>query len=350
MKKKLTSILAGLTTAALALSLCTSALAAPAGRKAADETGKKASQVSKTVPGRAWQREYLEGYLYYVGPAPAKAPEGERLPVFQPAWLPEGWALESVATNGVPDLPDDTLSTWWTYYSGNSRETLFFVCYLRPCGGLGGTVGASTSGDSVLYKTTIQGHDADFYQGDEQFGNDLIWENERGNLFHLFGHLDRSTMEKIANSVVELQAGTVPEYALTALPTGVRQVRHSVQPEYVETFWSLDDLGTLTFTYTTLPLSPGKAALAGQAEAVKVKGLEARFYQGEKTPYTRTVVGKDKVPVVTTRELCFNTLFWTDPETKISFCLKGHLDREVLLYLAERIALKAPESPAESGK
>ena len=73
MKKTMTSILAGLTTAALTLSLCTTALAAPAGKKAADETGKTASQVSKTVPGRTWQREYLEGYLYYTGPEIGRA-------------------------------------------------------------------------------------------------------------------------------------------------------------------------------------------------------------------------------------------------------------------------------------
>ena len=175
MKKKLTSLLAGLATAALALSLCTTALAAPAGKK--DETGKTASQVSKTVPGRVWQREYLEGYLYYTGPAPAKVPEGEKLPAFRPTWVPEGYVLENVLANGVPGVPEDTLAVWWSYSNGS--QTLSFVCYLRPCGGLGSSVGASVSGDSVLHKTEVQGRDADFYQGDDRFGNDLIWENER---------------------------------------------------------------------------------------------------------------------------------------------------------------------------
>ena len=85
MKKTMTSILAGLTTAALTLSLCTTALAAPAGKKAADETGKTASQVSKTVPGRTWQREYLEGYLYYTGPPPPRCRMGSSPP---PSGLP----------------------------------------------------------------------------------------------------------------------------------------------------------------------------------------------------------------------------------------------------------------------
>lgn len=339
MKKKLTSILAGLTTAALTLSLCTTALAAPAGKKAADETGKTASQVSKTVSGRVWQREYLEGYLYYTGPAPAKVPEEEKLPAFRPAWIPEGYVLDDVSADGVPGLPEDTLAVWWSYNNGS--QTLSFVCYLRPCGGLGSSVGASVSGDSILYRTKVQGRDADFYQGDDRFGNDLIWENERGNLFHLSGHLDRTVLEKIAESVAEIKTAPVPEYELTALPDGVRQIHHYVLPEYADTFWALSQTGTLTFTYSTLPLGSGGD---GTEETVKVNGREAQFRQGEKKTYTSTRHEKGGTPITTSVEACFNTLLWTDPETKINFCLKGHLDKEVLIFLAEHMALKAPET------
>lgn len=337
MKKKLTSLLAGLTTAALALSLCTTALAAPAGKK--DETGKTASQVSKTVPGRTWQREYLEGYLYYTGPAPAKVPEEEKVPAFRPTWIPEGYVLDDVHVNGVPGLPEDTLAVCWSYSNGS--QLLSFVCYLRPCGNLGSSVGASVSGDSVLYKTEVQGHDADFYQGDDWFGNDLIWENERGNLFHLFGHLERAVLEKIAGSVKEIKLAPVPEYELTALPSGAKQIHRSLLPEYADTFWSLDHPCTLTFTYSTLPLSAGGN---GTEETVKVNGREAQFWQGEKKTYTSTRHEKGGTTVTTSVEACFNTLLWTDPETKINFCLKGHLDKEVLIFLAEHMALKAPET------
>lgn len=340
MKKKLTSILAGLTTAALALSLCTTALAAPTGKKAADETGRTASQVSKTVPGRIWQREYLEGYLYYTGPAPAKEPEGEKFPAFRPAWVPEGYTLDRVSASGVPDVPEDTLSAWWTYSDGSSH-VLSFACYLRPCGHLGSTVGASVSGDSILYRTKVQGRDADFYQGDDRFGNDLIWENERGNLFHLSGHLDRAVLEKIAESVAEVKTAPVPEYTLTALPDGARQIHHYVLPEYADTFWALSQPGTLTFTYSTLPLGSGGA---GTEEAVQVCGKEARFRQGEKKTYTRTAYGKGGIPTTTSVEACYNTLRWTDPETGIHFLLQGHLDREVLIFLAEHISLKDAEA------
>ena len=79
-------------------------------------------------------------------------------------------------------------------------------------------------------------------------------------------------------------------------------------------------------------------------ETVKVNGREAQFRQGEKKTYTSTRYEKDGTPVVTSWEGSYNALLWTDPETEINFCLKGHLDREVLLYLAEHIAVKTAET------
>lgn len=336
MKKKLTSILAGLTTAALTLSLCTTALAAPAGKKAVDETGKTASQVSKTVPGRTWQREYLEGYLYYTGPAPAKVPEGEQPPAFRPSWLPEGYALSSAAPGGVPGKGE--LKTVWIYEKGEDR--LDFSCFLRPTGSLGAAAGAAVSGSSVLHRTKVQGFDADFYQGVPSHGyltNDLVWENKQGNLFWLSGSLDRATLEKIAESVTEVKTSTLPEYALTILPAGASLSSRGVLPEVVEENWSVEGAGGFTWTYSTLPLASGES---GTVETVRVNGTEARFWQ-EKTQVL-TVVTKTGDSETTTAlgGSLSSTLLWTDPETKINFRLEGQLDKEVLIFMAEHITQK----------
>ena len=272
MKKTMTSILAGLTTAALTLSLCTTALAAPAGKKAADETGKTASQVSKTVPGRTWQREYLEGYLYYTGPAPAKVPDGEQPPAFRPAWLPEGYALSSASSGGVPQKGE--LKASWIYENGEDRLT--FTCYLRPTGSIGAAAGAAVSGSSVLHRTKVQGRDADFYQGVPSHGyltNDLVWENEQGSLFWLSGSLDQTVLEKIAGSVTEVTS-SLPEYALTILPAGASLFSRGALPEVVEEQWSVEGAGGFTWTYSSLPLRSGEA---GTVETVTVNGTEAQF-------------------------------------------------------------------------
>lgn len=346
MKKKLTSLLTGLATAALALSLCATALAAPAGKQAADETGKTAAQVSKTVPGRIWQREYLEGYLYYTGPAPAKAPEGERPPAFRPSWLPEGYALSSAYPSGST-ASNGKLTANWIYENGGDR--LNFTCFLRPTGSLGAAAGAAVSGSSVLRKTKVQGCDADFYQGVPSHGyltNDLIWENEQGNLFWLSGSLDQAALEKIAGSVTKAGADPLPEYALAALPAGSSRFFREVLPEVAEERWSLGESGGFTWTYSSLPLCSGEA---GTVETVEVNGTEAQFWQ-EKTQaltvVTKTAEGETATAL---RGSSTGVLLWTDPETKINFRLQGHLDREVLIYLAEHITVKT-EEPAKTGK
>ena len=339
MKKTMTSILAGLTTAALTLSLCTTALAAPAGKKAADETGKTASQVSKTVPGRTWQREYLEGYLYYTGPAPAKVPDGEQPPAFRPAWLPEGYALSSASSGGVPQKGE--LKASWIYENGEDRLT--FTCYLRPTGSIGAAAGAAVSGSSVLHRTKVQGRDADFYQGVPSHGyltNDLVWENEQGSLFWLSGSLDQAALEKIAGSVTEVTS-SLPEYALTILPAGASLFSRGALPEVVEEQWSVEGVGGFTWTYSSLPLRSGEA---GTVETVTVNGTEAQFWQ-EKTQVL-TVVTKtgDGETSTTLGGSVSSTLLWTDPETKISFRLEGCLDQEVLIFMAEHIAVKTAET------
>ncbi len=336
MKKKLTSILAGFTTAALTLSLCTTALAAPAGKK--DETGKTASQVSKTVPGRQWQREYLEGYLYYTGPAPAKVPEGEQPPAFRPAWLPEGYALSSASSGGVTQKGD--LKAAWTYEKGDDR--LNFSCFLRPSGSLGAAVGAAVSGSSTLRKTTVQGCDADFYQGVPSHGyltNDLIWENEQGNLFWLSGSLDQATLEKIAESVTAAKTDSLPEYALTILPAGASLSSRSALPEVVVERWSVEGAGGFSWTYSSLPL---RSDGTGTAETVTVNGTEALFWQEKGqvlTVVTKTGDGETSAPL-SLGGSSSSILLWTDPETKINFRLEGRLDQEVLIFMAEHIARK----------
>lgn len=335
MKKTMTSILAGLTTAALTLSLCTTALAAPAGKKAADETGKTASQVSKTVPGRTWQREYLEGYLYYTGPAPAKVPEGGRPPAFRPAWLPEGYALSSASSGGVPQKGE--LKASWIYENGEDR--LNFTCYLRPAGSIGAAAGAAVSGSSVLHRTKVQGHDADFYQGVPSHGyltNDLIWENEQGSLFWLSGSLDQGALEKIAESVMEV-TNSLPEYALTILPAGASLFSRSVLPEVVEERWSVEGSGGFTWTYSSLPLGSGGT---GTAETVTVNGAEAQFWQEKAQVLTVVTKTQDGETSTTLGGSVSGTLLWTDPETKINFRLQAPLDKDVMVCMAESAALR----------
>ena len=79
MKKRIVSLMLAVVAV---LALCTSALAAPA----------------KTA--RHWQVYLDRGSIHWKGSKAAEA--GAKAPVWQPAWLPEGWALEyGVTRDGV---------------------------------------------------------------------------------------------------------------------------------------------------------------------------------------------------------------------------------------------------------
>ena len=147
-------------------------------------------------------------------------------------------------------------------------------------------------------------------------------------------------LEKIAGSVTEVTS-SLPEYALTILPAGASLFSRGALPEVVEEQWSVEGAGGFTWTYSSLPLRSGEA---GTVETVTVNGTEAQFWQ-EKTQVL-TVVTKtgDGETSTTLGGSVSSTLLWTDPETKISFRLEGCLDQEVLIFMAEHIAVKTAET------
>lgn len=304
--------------------------------------------VSPTVRAAVtrWFRETFEGYTYYTGSTPEEEeiPPEESFPAFRPTWVPEGYVLAQVYTNGLPGVPEDVLSANWVYENG--EDTLQFSCYLRPSGNVGAGYGAVVEETAVRRRTTVQGCGAEFYQ--EEMWNSLIWENGRGNLFWLHSMQDQATLERVGESVMEITTDPLLVYELPKLPEGARQISRDVLPEYVSTFWALDRTRTLTltFTYSTLPLD---VRGTGTEETVDVNGLAARFWQGEKKEYTSTGFEKDGTPVTTSVEACCNALLWTDPEMEIRFFLQGHLDREDLLHMAENLRLSTGENPAEAG-
>lgn len=288
----------------------------------------------------SWFRETFEGYTYYTGPAPDEIPEDEQTPLWRPAWVPEGWVLDSAHQTGRGDETGVDLTASWTYVK--DRETLNFYCYLRPSGGVGSVFGAAVSASSTPHKTTVQGCGADFYQGTPSHGyliNDLVWENEQGTLFHLFGPLDRAEMERIGESVAEAR-GAMPDYRLGWVPEGAeeRPGLGSVFPEYVHEEWDIPDQGGFDWSYASQPLSAPRDAAEGVPEAVTVKGTPAEFVTEIPSQMLTTTIGSgEDAETVVLSGRPTSALLWTDPETGISFRITGHLEKEEFLKIAENI-------------
>ncbi|WP_295744442.1 hypothetical protein [uncultured Oscillibacter sp.] len=299
--------------------------------------------VSPTVRAAVigWFRETFEGYTYYTGPAPDEIAEGEQTPVWRPTWVPEGWLLEDARQTGPHyDGAGVDLTASWTYVKG--QETLNFHCYLRPSGSVGAAYGAAVNASSTLHKTTVQGYDADFYEGKPFHGyitNDLVWKNEQGTLFWLSGGLDQATLERIGESVAEAREA-LPDYRLGWVPEGAeeRSGFGAAFPEFVQETWDILDQGGFDWAYSSYELSAPREAEEGVPEAVTVRGIPAEFLTEVPTQSLTMSIGSGEDS--TTIELSgrpTSALLWTDPETGISFRITGYLEKEDFLKIAENI-------------
>ena len=304
--------------AATVLALCTSALAAPA------------------QTARHWQVYLDRGSIHWKGSKAAEA--GTKAPVWQPAWLPEGWALEYGATrDGV--WPE----TSWQYLRGEETlsvsicapSDLSFQCWMDP----------ETSDKTPKKTAKIQGYQAGFWQVNKESA--LAWEDKEGNLFLMFhsGSLTQAELEKIANSVAEL-GEPLPDYRLGWTPVQDKELTPSaVLPGYVRSIGGTPDY--IRFAYALQPLN----APARTPETVTVRGVQGRLWLGDPketgTVVTSSVSGKTaEIPT----EKTWSTLIWTDPETGICFRIQGNkLSKETMLRMAESVGPDQTASrPAQS--
>ena len=314
MKKQIASMLLA---AAAVLGLCTPALAAPA------------------KSARCWKVYVEHSSIYWQG---SKAAEPDaKAPVWQPAWLPEGWTLEyGAARDGV--WPE----TNWVYRCG--EETLSMSLCAPSDFGFCQWMDFE-DGKTAKKELKIQGYPADFWQMNQRAA--LAWEDARGNLFVLLhsGSLTQAEIEKVANSVAELRA-PLPDYRLGWTPAQDGEIyRDTTMPGYVSDSGGPPDI---RFLYAGQPLS----APERMPETVTVRGVPARLWLGDPKEtgiiVTSPVSGRTaEIPT----EKTWSTLMWTDPETDICFRIQGNkLTKETMLRMAESVetgrAASWPAQPA----
>lgn len=264
-----------------------------------------------------WKREFQSGdVIYSVSGGSAAA--YSQAPAWRPTWLPEGWSMDMI--DGVSG-PENT-AVQIRYQNGT--ETLHFQCYRpveRSCMNMIGSDGRQAA--------KVQGRDADFYKA----GNLLVWTDDAGNLFKLDGELDQAVLERIANSVAEVSQEAMPQYQMAWTPEGyVHTNRTTNVPGVVKE--RRRDAGVMTFewmcvrdTVLTVP--------DGTPEEVTVNGVPAKFWTGainggfdiERNGVTAHIYTNDQK----------NVLYWTDPETGLTFRIRGMMDRDDMIRMAESL-------------
>lgn len=341
MKKRIISLMAGVLTLTLAFSLSTAALAVSPqnGKPSASVTEKQVQ--GERIADRQWRRQKQTNTVSYYGPEEAGHPQYDHPSSFRPTWLPEGWSLESIyESSGLVDQ-----ICRWNF----RKETcqLEMTCYRRSAGYIGlalvdknAPFTSRVAAPAVeLQQVQVQGRSADFYQaGSTAY---LFWENEGGDLFILEGDLDRTAMVLVADSVKEVKDQILPAYQLGWEPEGAKAIQRCSLPGAVMTCAVPEEtlligISYYTWLYASEPLS----APAGTPETVKVRDMEALYWKGTLEADTFS-----NESLIATEEQ-MSVLIWTDPNTNLTFRIRGVLSKDVMLRMAESVALSQAEPTA----
>ena len=263
-------------------------------------------------------------------------------PVWRPAWLPEGWELSETFHS----------TTQAKYRFTGDGGHVSFICAYPDKASIGSTVRHEQTIQNCQ-QVAVQGYPADLYTEKDGWTY-LVWEGEDGILFWFSGTgISTEDLTRMAESV-RPDTEQLPEYRLGWMPAGYREFERTVLGSAVQETWLGRD-ASVTLLYAAGPVELPE----GEAEAVKVNGMEAWYWQAEE-PYesgggSMTVNGEEiegsqtEIGGVTISTGTIagpgaagvNTLAWKDPSTEICFRIHGTVDKDTMLQIAEQIKFPA---------
>lgn len=286
--------------------------------------------VSQTVRAAVlqWLREISGSEITYHASG-EKA--GDALPSWRPTWLPEGWVMT--------DMYSRNSRAWWRFKdSGDSGATLTCACF-DPSTQSISTVLNGTDVKQAQTTITVQGYQADYYEGETD--TLLVWEDEDGYLFWLSGWMtDRATVERVAESMT-YYTDTDTGYEMGWVPEGYEPKTQFKTIGAWQEEWIKNEV-TLTWQYVTDTICPWEVP-ERKPEEVSVMGFPAQYWASQ--------IPEEEVSANTTGDSPFRTwmtysieesgvLTWTNSKTNTTFLLKGILDKEDFLRMAESITEK----------
>lgn len=352
MKKNRFSILSGILTAALVLTLVPAALAAPvhdpgpAGGKVSRpairaiatgyasaagtvplETQSVGTKAANAGSLGAWKRTFQGNVVWYSMSGCPAVPYAQA-PAWRPAWLPEGWALNS---SGVESASNALITAIYQNNTDDTNNSLSFHCYApfnRTCAHVLGAPGVK--GINLRQAATVQGRAADFYKTEEF--NLLVWADAAGNLFKLMGPFEQAILEQIADSVAEVSRDAMPEYHMRWTPEGSCNTSRTAIPGVVRETWK--DAGDVSFSW--MYAREMLAVPARAPESVTVNDVSAQFWAGDPNGGFDFDRG-DGVPFHAYTQEQKNILLWTDSDLNMTFRIMGMMEQEDMVRMAEGV-------------
>ena len=266
---------------------------------------------------------------------------------WRPAWLPDGWVLDDLNGSGG--------SAHWTFRESQGRGVISF--FALPPGQTDISTGImDAEAEETLTSVPVQDYTADYYEGPDSAV--LAWEDNAGRFFCLDGSwLDEpSILIQIAEHVqIHPESGTAYEAAW--VPEGYRRFTNMQLNGAGYDFWMPEDGNGLTFYYVQDAPVPFKTP-DREPETVEVCGIPAQYWRGRKpapnpsgTTITYTVDGKTVTtdsPIIEAGGATIVTgsypvgvlessLCWNDSDTGTAFILRGSLEKDSLIQIAENV-------------
>lgn len=287
---------------------------------------------------RSWLRAFGgDSVTYSTNPyASPTAPEDAAPQDWQVTWLPEGYTLWDFYT--TPSF------SRWSFLSVETGDSLDFGCS-APGGEAKIEIGTIPDPERVWERVTVHGCTADYYSDSaEQL---LVWETPEGFLLRLLakGAVDRETLIKVAGSAA-CYTGDTPAYAMGWAPPDFHEIDGLYGNGAYRQEWTRRGV-TLSWRYVVRPPCPFTAP-EGEPETLTVSGLPGRFWASRETPEvpdgpdgsTAHIGGVTITASTSPAEETTSTLLWEDPETGAAFCLRGELEKDSLLRMAESVRQK----------
>ena len=304
--------------------------------------------VSPTVRAAVlnWLREISGGNVFYSGTVQQSYPDEP--PAWRPTWLPDGWNLNGLMLTGL-----ENSSCTWTYQDGQNHK-LQFQCWWPQAALVGVSYGESIDADAIHSQATVWEETADFYELEEdgEYSCNLFWQSETGMLFHLSGdYLKKPDMEKIACSATEIEDIFLQDFQMEWVPeTCIASEREQVK-DVIKEVWTTEDHRSVEWICAAE--SAGELAKpVGMPEVVHIADLIGRYWgatASETASGVTVTVGGSETEYVVSDEAHENTLLWKDPDTGMTFRLRGALDKDTLLRMAESVVQAVsgpPDRPA----
>lgn len=240
--------------------------------------------------------------------------------VYRPTWIPEGYTFDAEFPMAGQVVVD--------YRSQNGMFTLFYIqnpqedrsVYVNPEG-------------AERFQAEVKGKPAEVYVHDvEADMNIILWSDDSGALFIIYGTLTKDELVRVAESVEAMVwPETLEEYRLAWVPGGYREYEQVTMGRHTSshTMYKNKEGNLIVLMCVRRAESAGLHIVPTSNEGVDIRSVEVNGVQAD------LYLERDEKEA--------NVLVWADDDTGMLFAILAHCPGEELVKMAESMEVVPKE-------